>query len=493
MKEEKEIIINCLNEEKRVAILDSGGLVDFEIERSTTSKLVGNIYKGFIKSVLPGISSAFIDIGLAKNAYLHISDVIDFKNRDRKSVSIEKNTIDDSVSISDILKVGNTIIVQILKEAIGEKGVKVSMDLSLPSRFTVFSPYRNSVGVSKNIVARSTRDRLKSLISKIIPDSSGVIVRTAAKNATDEQVKNEIRYLLQLWKNIEKKINSKEKTMLLYEDLGLVSQIIRDIIDHNVKSVVLDSQEEYDQAVKLCKILSPDLVGCITLFQKSIPLFDEYGIEEEIDMLLSPKVKLPSGGSIVIQEAESLCAIDVNTGKFTGEHSQETTVLKTNLEAAKVIARQLRLRRIGGIIVIDFIDMKNVKNRHKVVDCLVEMTKSDKSKISILPITKLGLVEMTRERKGGSILFDYCNICPSCSGSGIVLSNESLFMRIKSRLLQILSDSQSTCNRVKIIVHPRLMSYLKKNRFSIEKTIKSEIDLVFDVHQGYSNFKIIVG
>ncbi|MBI4218298.1 MAG: Rne/Rng family ribonuclease, partial [Elusimicrobia bacterium] len=399
----QEIIANCTPEETRIAVIEDSRLVELGIERKESEKIVGNIYKGKVENVLPGISSAFVSIGLEKNAYLYISDVL---NQSPTAPSSSTNK-----PIDQILKRGDVILVQIAKEAIGTKGVKVSMDISLPGRFLVYMPYQNSIGVSKNIEDEPERRRLKDLLESHRPKQGGFIARTESEGIEERDMKREIRYLCRLWENIQRRSANVVPGNLVHKDLGLVFQTVRDILSEDTAVFMIDSKSEQEEVLGFVQMLSPDLADRIQYFDSKVPIFEAFNVEKELQTLLSSRISLPSGGTIIVQEAESLCAIDVNTGKFTGKESQEETVTQTNIEAAEEIARQLRLRNIGGIIVIDFIDMRRARNRQKVVETLHRATSRDRAKIKILPITRLGLVEMTRERKRESILSTLSQTC----------------------------------------------------------------------------------
>lgn len=477
-KIKKEIFANTSFEETRVALLENGSLAELFWERRSSGNIVGDIYKGVVENVLPGISSAFINIGLEKNAYIYVSDVLG-NARD----GIEK-----------LLTKGQEVMVQVTKDAISTKGMKVTMDISLPGKYLVLTPYQEFVGVSKNIENEEERRRLSEIIKKISEKNNlgkkGCIVRTEAEGATEEELQKELKYLIRLWESILKKFETYPAPKLLHKDMNIVLQVARDIFSKDVSLYMLDNREDYNNVVDFISKISPELKDRIKYYDGKTPIFKAFNIEQEIDELRKTKVELPSGGSIIIQEAESLCAIDVNTGRFTGSKSQEETVTQTNIEAAYEIARQLRLRNIGGIIVIDFIDMKKASNRHKVVKALEDAVKRDRAKIRILPITRLGLVEMTRERKRESTFSMMTEECPQCHGSGRVLSSESIRLKIQ-RDIQNLTAGRPGGN-MRIVVHPMLGEILKEKQALIERNVHRSIKIQTDPQLVWEEYRIIL-
>ena len=483
----QEILANCMSDETRVAVLEDGKLVEIGIERKETEKVVGNIYKGKVENVLPGISSAFVNIGLPKNAYLYISDVIDQKDPEEHPPAHHHKA---SQHIEQMLKKGDVVMVQVAKEAIGTKGVKVTMDISLPGRFIVYLPFQTSIGISKNIEEEPERRRLKGLLEAQRPKKGGFIARTEAEGIDEKDLKREVKYLTRLWDNIQRRYESGTVPNMVHRDLGLTFQTVRDILSENTVVFMIDTKQEQHEVQEFVQMLSPELADRIKLFESNTPIFEAFKIETELEKVLQAKINLPSGGTIVIQEAESLCAIDVNTGKFTGKESQEETVTLTNIEAADEVARQLRLRNIGGIIVIDFIDMRKARNRQKVVEALHKATSRDRAKIKILPITRLGLVEMTRERKRESLLASLCRICTECGGKGMVLSEESLMIKIKKEIMAMTRGRQD--GRLKLVMNPEAFPYFTERKAGMEKTIQRSLEISRDDTLSLEDYKIIV-
>jgi ribonuclease G len=471
----KEILVNRTPEEIRVAILDNGELVDLFIERRESEKIVGNIYKGVVKNILPGLSSAFVDAGLERNAYLYVDDVIT-ETREKK---IEK-----------MISRNKEIMVQVDKEPISTKGARVTMDVSLPGRLLVFMPFNEHVGISKNIESREERNRLKNIINGGKPEKGGFIVRTEAEDATEKELKREMRYLTRMWDSINSRYNQAKAPSLIHRDLGIVFQTVRDYFNEDVDIFLVDSQSEYREVLDFVKIVSPELVDRVKPFQGKTPIFKAFGIDEEIKKLRSVRVDLPSGGYLIIQEAESLCAIDVNTGRFTGRKSQEETVTITNVEAAKEVARQIRLRSIGGILVIDFIDMKRHEHRQKVYDVLHQATSGDKAKIKIWPITRLGLVEMTRERRRDSLLKTLGETCPTCKGIGLVFSKESLFITVNSELQQLKLNRHT--GKVRIRMNPGVAPYFKERLSRLKQAAGENVDVQAAHDVEWEDYQIIV-
>jgi ribonuclease G len=429
-KKKMEILVNTSFEETRIAILENDRLSELLWERRNTLNIVGNIYKANVENVLPGISSAFVNIGYEKNAYLYISDVIGH----------EKYPIDR------LLKRNQQIMVQVVKDAIGTKGMKVTMDVTLPGRYLVLTPYQSYVGVSKNIEDAARRKELNDLVQKMAKEH--------------------------------------------LKDMDLVLQVARDLLCEDVEIYLLDNQQDYKHVMDFVTKISPEVKSRVKFYTGKKAIFSAFGVDSAIDELRKIKIGLPSGGSIIIQEAESLCAIDVNTGKFTGKKSQEETVTSTNIEAASEVAHQLRLRNIGGIIVIDFIDMRRASNRHKVMDALTKAVRDDRAKIRILPITRLGLVEMTRERKRestGSLLTENC---PECNGSGRVLSAESMRIKIQ-REVQDLTHSRPG-GKLRIVLHPTLCESLKQKQSLIERSVHRSIKIQSDPQLTWEDYRIIL-
>lgn len=471
----KQILANTTPDETRVAILENGQLAELFVDRHIggSSKMVGNIYQGKVENVLPGISSAFIDVGLDKNAYLYITDVVtDSREQD----------------IGRILKKGSNILVQVTKEAIGTKGMKVTMDISLPGRYLILMPLSKHLGISRQIESHEERERLRRIVEGMNPPG-GVIVRTEAEEVEERALKREMKYLIRLWDTVKKKAEKGNKG-LIHKELGLTFQVVRDVLSEDVEAFLLDNRQEYEDVKGFVEMLAPELSDRVRLYEGRTPIFTSFNIEDELLKLRGSRIDLPSGGYIVIQEAESLCAIDVNTGKFTGKSSQEETVTATNIEAAIETARQLRLRNIGGIIVIDFIDMKKRRNREKVTEALAEATKSDHAKIKILPITRLGLVEMTRERRRESHQAMTGEPCPQCNGSGWVLSRESIFLKVRKEIIELTQGRPE--GRLKLFFKSPVAAYFRENKERLERQIHRSFDISEDDTLSWENYKIIL-
>ena len=477
-KIKKEIFANTSFEETRIAILEGGKLSELFWERRSSGNIVGNIYKAIVENVLPGISSAFMNIGLDKNAYIYISDVLDN----------QKEPIDK------LLKKDQEVMVQVTKDAISTKGMKVTMDVSLPGRYLVLTPFQDFVGVSKGIENDAERKRLSEIMRKIADSkmlgTKGCIVRTEAEGATEEEMEREVQYLLKMWDTVQARYDTSRPPALLHKDMDMTMQVARDILSEDTTIYMLDNKEDFTNVQEFAAKISPDLKDRIKLYDSKTPVFKAFNIEKEIDELRRIKVPLPNGGSIIIQEAESLCAIDVNTGRFTGSKSQEETVTATNLEAAAEAARQLRLRNIGGIIVIDFIDMKKASNRHKVVNAMEAAVSRDRAKIRILPITRLGLVEMTRERKRESTVSLLTEECPECHGSGRVLSSESIRIKIQREIHNITMGRPG--GNLRVVTHPILCEVLRKKLAMIEKNVHRSVKLASDPQLTWEDYRIIL-
>ena len=473
----REILAQTSFEETRVAILEDGRLAELMWERRSEESIVGNIYKGVVENVLPGISSAFVNIGFEKNAYLYISDVLGERG----------------AAIDATLKKGQHIMVQVAKEAISTKGMKVTMDISLPGRFLVYTPYQEYVGISKHIEDAEERKRLSAIVDDLVArilNGKGVVVRTEAEGATKEELEREVSYLQQSWLSVQKKFAEQNPPALLHKDLDATLQVARDILSDQVYVYLIDNKEVCKNVLEFIEGISPELKDRVRLYEGKTPIFKAFNLEREIEDIRKIKVPLPNGGSIVIQEAESLCAIDVNTGRFTGSKSQEETVTQTNIEAANEVAHQLRLRNIGGIIVVDFIDMRKASNRNKVMEAFAHATKNDRAKIRILPITRLGLIEMTRERKRqstGSLITDEC---PECKGAGRVLSAETLRIRIQREIYEMTGGRPG--GQVRLLLHPQLAEVFRHHQAQIEKNVQRSVKIQSDPQLPWEDYRIVL-
>jgi len=444
-----QLIINVTPHETRVALLEDGMLAESYIERTKGRSIVGNIYKGKVVRVLPGMQAAFVDIGLEKAAFLYVSDI--YRDIEEYSLMLEEDSEEEGdyefapsfpsqpSQIEDLLCEGQEILVQVSKEPIGSKGTRVTSHFTLPSRYLVLMPTVDHVGISRRIKDYTERRRLMEIVQGLKSQGLGFIVRTASEGGDEELLKGDMDFLQKLWDNIQSKKENCSAPSLIHSDLNIVLRVIRDLLSPEVNKVVVDDRQEYRNIMNFTKTYMPKLKCDIEMYEGREPIFDAYGIEMEIDKSLGRKVWLKSGGYIVIEMTEALTAIDVNTGRFVGKRNLEDTILKTNLEAAKEIAYQLRLRNIGGIIIIDFIDMERDGDREKVYLALEEALKKDRTKTNILEISELGLVEMTRKRTRESIPRTLCGPCAYCDGAGYVKSKTTVCYDIFREIERIAS------------------------------------------------------
>jgi ribonuclease G len=435
-----ELVINVTREESRVALLEGGQVVEQYIERKRDTSLVGNIYKGKVLKILPGMQSSFIDIGLDKAAFLYVADIMremeDYYAAFLDSEAVDQETYarngyaGESLSIEELIQEGQEFVVQVSKDPIGTKGARVTSYLTLPGRYVVLMPNVEHVGISRRIEDEEVRTTLKDIAAEIKPKGFGLIMRTACEDATPDEIRRDLEFLLLLWDSIQKKKDKVSAPSLIYSDLDLVSRSVRDFMSHNVERLVIDSPEEYERLKEFAKTYFPRLIDKIELYEGREPMFDALGIELDISRALGRRVWLRSGGYIVIDQTEAMTVIDVNTGKFVGKENLEDTILKTNLEAVKEIAYQIRLRNLGGIIITDFIDMEKVENREKVFKAFVEAMKKDRAKNTIYNISELGIIQMTRKRVRESLGRVLCEQCPYCEGRGFVKSERTVTYEI---------------------------------------------------------------
>jgi ribonuclease G len=472
----KQLIINYSTFEHRVALIENGQVSEYYIERQSEKGIVGGIYKGKVIRVLPGIQSAFVDIGLDRAAFLYGGDI----QTDPNSLPPDLNLEDGSkpaqfdpqvdadstaekrfnMNISELVKEGQELVLQVAKDAIGTKGARVTTFLSFPGRYVVLMPNVVHLGVSKKIGREEERNRLKSIVQSMLPAQMGMVVRTASDGVDEDKLRADISFVLQMAQTVALTSKTAPTPSLIHEDLNLVFRITRDLLSRDLERVIIDDRTGYDYLVQFLNKFSVKLGSKVQLYQGEVSIFDAYGVEVEVARALQPKVWLKSGGYLIVEQTEALTAIDVNTGKFVGGKSLGETILKTNLEAVREIVLQLRLRNIGGIVILDFIDMEKQEDRDKVFYTLIEELKKDKAKTSALRISELGLVQMTRKRTEESLAQKINVICPHCNGKGEIKSATTIAYDVVRELIREFNRNKSEFFLIK--AHPSVTDRLQE-------------------------------
>jgi ribonuclease G len=480
----QEIFINSTPQESRIAIMEDGVLAEFLIERKEERGIAGNLYKGKVARVLPGMQAAFVDIGMEKAGFLHASDFFDIPedvqliNPPGDEVEFEETPKPPSgrrVPLEKRISPGEEILVQVAKDPLGTKGARITSHVSLPGRYMVFMPNTKHIGISRRIESEEERKRLKEIARSLDTEKGGFILRTASEGRSKREIQRDLRFLTKLWTRIQQKAETAAAPTLIHQDLDLITRTIRDFFTTDTDKVMIDSAKDHRRIVDFVRNFMPRLRSKIVLHSDSEPLFDRYGIEEKIEKALERRVWLRSGGYIIIERTEALTAIDVNTGRFVGKRNQEETIVRTNLEAAQEIVRQLRLRNVGGLIIIDFIDMEKEGNRKKVYEALKEALKRDKARTNILKISELGLVEMTRQRTRESLENQLLSPCPHCEGRGRVKSS----VTVAYDLLRAIKKQQANLEDGKNIIvrlHPDIANFLYDEKNNSLDNLEREIN-----------------
>ena len=467
----KKIVINVAEHETRVALLEDGNIAELFIERGDGSDIAGNIYKGKVQRVLPGMQAAFVDIGLKQAAFIYVNDVIggnysaieDFQEDD---VDGENNLpYNEYISINrrerhieELITEGQEIMVQAAKTPIGSKGARLTTHISLPGRFLVLMPSSEHIGISRRIEDEEERGRLKMCVETIRENNFGYIVRTAAEGVQEEKLEYEMGFLKNLWASIQQKYQTAPSPSLLHKEVAVSLRAVRDLLLHEAEKLIIDSRTGYESILSFLDTFMPSLKDSVELYEGLEPIFDAFNLEADISRALKKKVWLKSDGYIVIEHTEALAAIDVNTGRYVGKYNLEETILKTNLEAVKEIAYQIRLRDIGGIIIIDFIDMEKKSNQEKVFNALTEALKKDRSKTHVLPISELGLIQMTRKRIRKPLTRLLCEPCFYCDGEGYLISKQTVCYNIYREILRESKDMIGV--KISLRVNPEIAELL---------------------------------
>jgi ribonuclease G len=536
----KEILINSTSLEVRAAIVEEGELVEFMVERSSTRRLVGDVYLGRVNAILPGIQAAFVDIGYDKAGFLHASDLVpdtesfemeggvdiddesrddgrDFRNGDEGRDRARGGHDDRGERggrdrggrggrggrpqrerppvqpIEKMLTKGQEVLVQVTKEAIGTKGPRLTTQISLPGRHVVYMPNSEYLGISRRIESRQERQRLRQLIAKKKPANCAIIARTACEGVEDKHIVSDINYLHKLWTEIKRRAEKAQAPELVHEEVGMVVGMIRDLLADDIDKIWMDNEKEYRRLVRELRQSSPDLASRTHQFREKSPIFEKYNIENEIEKTLERKVWLKKGGYLVFDQTEALVAIDVNTGRFVGKRDQEETILETNLLAAREIPRQLRLRDIGGIIVIDFIDMESEANKKKVLAELRHHLRKDRSRSKAFAVSDLGLVEVSRKRVRPSLMHFLSEECPYCKGTGKVLSFDTLANKIERQIHKI--GQRTKERRIQIRANTSFAVFLDEQRGtmldSLEKQYRMRIEIQDDPRLHREDFKMV--
>ena len=501
----KKIVINVADHETRVALLEDGNIAELFIEQGDASDIAGNIYKGKVQRVLPGMQAAFVDIGLKQAAFIYVNDIIgenyspieDFLNNN--SSEEEDGSYNSYISsirrdrhIEDLITEGQEMMVQAAKAPMGSKGARLTTHISLPGRFLVLMPSSDHIGISRRIEDDTERNRLKTTIESIRENNFGYIVRTAAEGVQEEKLKYEKGFLNNLWESIQQKYQTAPAPYLLHKEVAVSLRAVRDLLLHEAEKLIIDSRPGYESILKFLDEFMPSLKDSVEFYESSEPIFDSFNLEADISRALKKKVWLKSGGYIVIEHTEALVAIDVNTGRYVGKYNLEETILKTNLEAIKEIAYQIRLRDIGGIIIIDFIDMEKKSNQEKVFNALKESLKKDRSKTHVLPISELGLIQMTRKRIRKPLTRILCEPCFYCDGEGYLISKQTICYNIYREILRESRDMIGV--KVSLRVNPEIAELLYGEEshiiVSVERVIGKQVVIYPDDKLHMEEFNI---
>lgn len=499
----RQIIINAESLETRVAILDEGELVDFFVERTGAERVVGSIFKGKIQNLEDSLQAAFVDIGMRKNAFIHYWDMLP---EDAARLEIEEGTErsrprqKSSQLVAEVARrypVGSEIIVQVTKGAIGTKGPRVSANLSVPGRFLVMLPGCSLRGVSRRIEDKSERDRLKKVLARLpLPPNIGLIVRTAGLGTRRTAFVRDTRALLDIWNQVETGIRELPAPARLYQEPDLIERVVRDALTEEIDRIVIDNRAEYDRIKAIVSRISRPARGALKLYEGEAPIFEYFEVERQLENSLRRKVWLPSGGYIVFDETEAMVAVDVNTGRHKGGKTQDESILQVNLEAAEEIARQLRLRNVGGLVVIDFIDMNSRKDQNAVYRKMKECLRRDKARTNCLPISPLGLLEMTRQRAAESIRESIFMDCPYCDGRGKVKSMFSMSVEIQRRIAEVSRRRRrgNETMELRVLVNPAILERMRKldeaELVAMEQRLQCRLTFVADGHLHLEDFKI---
>ncbi len=482
-----KIIINLEDpEECRIALLENGRLEAFDVENLFHTQTRGNLYKARLVNVEPSLQAAFVDIGLPRNAYLPLDEI------HPEYYGYAENR----KKIQELLKRGQELVVQIVKEETQIKGAAVTTYLSIPGRYLVLMPGTDHLGVSRKIEDEEERQRLKQILKGFkLPEGVGLIVRTASEGVPKREIQKDLRYLLRLWRALRKKVRTARAPCLIYQDRDLVTRFLRDHLTGEVKEIVADDQGVYEEIRSFLKIIAPRQVATVRLYQGADPIFTRFGVEEQIDQIYRPRVELPSGGYVIIEPTEALVSIDVNSGKYIKEKDLEETALKTNLEAAEVVARQLRLRDLGGIIVIDFIDMRMRSHRQQLEKKMRECLKKDKARTEVSRISRFGLMELVRQRIRSPVQLGTYHTCPTCNGQGVIRSVEALALMYLRRIKAWLaSEGTSGIKGLCLELPPKVATYLlnrKRNALcTLEERYKITIDVLTDTTLGLEEHRL---
>lgn len=493
---DKKMLINAVEpEECRIAILENNVLEELYIERSSREQIAGNIYKGRVVNIEPSIEAAFVDIGLKKNGFLHASDVLIPSENGSQASDIDAHGKPhrEFRKIRDLLHPGKEVLVQVTKVSIGTKGPSLTTFISLPGRFLVLTPDVPRHGVSRKIASDEERQRLKKILAGLNPPANvGFIIRTAGEQQTKKEIHKDFHYLLKLWKNIEKRTKDAKAPATIYQESDLVIRAIRDIFSTNIREIIVDTEAVYERTRDFLRMIMPKSEKLLTLYSEDKPLFHKYNIEQEIEEINCRKIRLPRGGSIVIEQTEALVAIDVNSGKFKEECDPEETAFKTNLKAAKEIARQIRLRDLGGVIVIDFIDMRTESHVHAIEKVITDALKRDKARTKMLKMSKFGTIELTRQRIRSSlrdVLFEECKFC---GGTGYAKTVESLCLNAMRDLKFAIHSPQIA--KIEVVANPAVANYLqnqkRKQMIEIEESYNKKIHIFSTSNHEYSKIDI---
>jgi len=481
----KEILVNAEFQSKKVAVLEDGHIEEYYVERHNDRQLVGSIFKGKVSSIVPGIGAAFIDIGLEKNGFLYVTDVVgqggfdaeeavDLENGDRPEPPPQgRKDRGQDPQIQDVLKKEQEVLVQVVKEPFGTKGARLTCQISLAGRFVVLMPHHPHVGISKRIDDKKERERIRQIIKSItLPKETGLIVRTAAWGCEAKVLERDIRFLIHQWRVIQRRCATHKAPCVVHEEYGLVLRMVRDVLTENFERIVINDREEFKRVDRFMRAAVPNLRSKLCLYTGELPLFVAHGIQKEIEKIYESKASLKSGGHIVIEQTEALVAIDVNTGKFTGTRNLEETAFRTNCEAAREIARQIRLRDLGGIIIIDFIDMEMADHRRSVLRILEESLRRDRAKTSFLNLSQLGLVEMTRQRMRKSLESASTQQCPYCQGKGIVKSKDTVAIEALQKVSQFLKNLKR--EHVEVTAAPEVVDVLNRDHQRLVRALEAQ-------------------